>query len=141
VNLKGAVGDSVEDATIENGKVATQDQAANSEAKEGDTITYHLSSGVGSVEISDYSGSYYTTAQANLANAGFTNVTVNWVDNSSEDKGTVVSQSPNSGKVNKDTQITLNVSSGPKSSPVTTEPETQSSPTTSESEYDTDPGL
>ena len=125
-NLKGAVGDSVEDDQVENGKVASQDQAAGSDAKEGDTITYHLSSGIGKADASDHSGEYYTTAQNELNSAGFTNVEVNWEYSSSFDKGFVISQSP-TGTQSKDSTIKLTVSKGSEPKPVTVTPDTSSS--------------
>ncbi len=133
VKLVGAVGDSVEDDKIENGKVASQDQAAGSDAKEGDTITYHLSSGVGTVDAGDHSGEYYTTAQSELNNAGFTNIEVNWQYSDSFDKGFVISQSP-TGTQSKNTTITLNVSKGPEAKPVTTTPDPE--PTTADDSGD-----
>ncbi len=125
-NLKGAVGDSVEDDQVENGKVASQDQAAGSDAKEGDTITYHLSTGIGKADASDHSGEYYTTAQNELNSAGFTNVEVNWEYSSSFDKGFVISQSP-TGTQSKDSTIKLTVSKGSEPKPVTVTPDTSSS--------------
>ena len=114
VNLKGAVGDSVESDEVDNGKVASQDQAAGSDAKEGDTITYHLSTGIGKADAGDHSGEYYKTAESELASAGFTNVTEDW-EYSDAEQGTVISQSP-TGTQSKDTSIKLTISRGPKPS-------------------------
>ncbi len=125
LKLVGAVGDSVEDANVENGKVASQDTAAGTDAKEGDTVTYHLSTGIGKADASDHSGEYYTTAQTELNNAGFTNVEVNWQYSSSTDKGFVISQSP-TGTQSKDSTITLTVSKGSEPKPVTTDSDSSS---------------
>ena len=111
-NLKGAVGDSVESNDVENGKVASQDQAAGSDAKEGDTITYHLSSGVGKADAGDHSGESLSSAKSELNSLGFTNINVTHAYSSSVSKGYVISQSP-TGSQSKDTSITLRVSDGP----------------------------
>lgn len=112
LNLKGAVGDSVESNDVENGKVASQDQAAGSDAKEGDTITYHLSSGVGKADAGDHSGESLSSAKSELNSLGFTNINVTHAYSSSVSKGYVISQSP-TGSQSKDTSITLRVSDGP----------------------------
>jgi len=116
LKLKGVAGNTVESADVENGKVAAQDEAPGSDAKEGDTITYHLSIGVGSADAGNHVGETLSAARSELNSAGFTNVKV---DDSSANysdsyaKGTVMAQSP-TGKQSKDTQITLTVSAGPK---------------------------
>ena len=115
LNLKGAVGESVESSEVENGKVASQDQAAGSDAKEGDTITYHLSTGVGKADAGNHVGEYYLTVQSELTSAGFTNVKVDREYSDSVEKDCVISQSP-TGSQSKDTQITLVISKGPKPS-------------------------
>ena len=115
LNLKGAVGESVESSEVENGKVASQDQAAGSDAKEGDTITYHLSTGVGKADAGNHAGEYYLTVQSELTSAGFTNVKVDREYSDSVEKDCVISQSP-TGSQSKDTQITLVISKGPKPS-------------------------
>ena len=112
LNLKGAVGDSVESNDVENGKVASQDQAAGSDAKEGDTITYHLSSGVGKADAGDHSGESLSSAKSELNSLGFTNINVTHAYSNSVSKGYVISQSP-TGSQSKDTSITLRVSDGP----------------------------
>ena len=116
LNLKGAVGDSVESDDVESGKVAGQDQTAGSDAKEGDTITYHLSTGIGKADAGDHSGEYYTTAQTKLNSAGFTNVdTSDWEYSDSVEKGCVIRQTP-TGTQSKDSTITLIISKGPQPS-------------------------
>lgn len=100
------MGDSVESNDVENGKVASQDQAAGSDAKEGDTITYHLSSGVGKADAGDHSGESLSSAKSELNSLGFTNINVTHAYSSSVSKGYVISQSP-TGSQSKDTSITL----------------------------------
>ncbi len=63
---QGRRGESVESSEVENGKVASQDQAAGNDAKEGDTITYHLSTGVGKADAGNHVGEYYLTVQSEL---------------------------------------------------------------------------
>ena len=112
VNLKGAVGDSVESTDVESGKVASQDQQAGSDAKEGDTITYHISTGVGSADAGNHAGWSKSSAISDLNSAGFTNIDTSSSQYSDEvEAGCVISQSP-TGKQGKDTQITLIISKG-----------------------------
>ena len=112
VNLKGAVGDSVESTDVESGKVASQDQQAGSDAKEGDTITYHISTGVGSADAGNHAGWSKSSAISDLNSAGFTNIDTSNSQYSDEvEAGCVISQSP-TGKQGKDTQITLIISKG-----------------------------
>ena len=120
-NLKGMTPSQAESALaklnlksndVENGKVASQDQAAGSDAKEGDTITYHLSSGVGKADAGDHSGESLSSAKSELNSLGFTNINVTHAYSSSVSKGYVISQSP-TGSQSKDTSITLRVSDGP----------------------------
>ena len=106
------MGDSVESDDVDNGKVASQDQAAGSDAKEGDTITYHLSSGVGTADAGNHSGESLSSAKSELNSLGFTNINVTHAYSSSVSKGYVISQSP-TGKQSKDSSITLRVSDGP----------------------------
>ena len=116
VNLKGAVGDSVESTDVESGKVASQDQQAESDAKEGDTITYHISTGVGSADAGNHAGWSKSSAISDLNSAGFTNIDTSNSQYSDEvEAGCVISQSP-TGKQGKDTQITLIISKGPRPS-------------------------
>ncbi|MGO5240669.1 Stk1 family PASTA domain-containing Ser/Thr kinase [Parolsenella sp. LCP21S3_E11] len=112
VNLKGTVGDSVESTDVESGKVASQDQQAGSDAKEGDTITYHISTGVGSADAGNHAGWSKSSAISDLNSAGFTNIDTSNSQYSDEvEAGCVISQSP-TGKQGKDTQITLIISKG-----------------------------
>ncbi|MCI5950103.1 MAG: Stk1 family PASTA domain-containing Ser/Thr kinase [Coriobacteriaceae bacterium] len=112
VNLKGTVGDSVESTDVESGKVASQDQQAGSNAKEGDTITYHISTGVGSADAGNHAGWSKSSAISDLNSAGFTNIDTSNSQYSDEvEAGCVISQSP-TGKQGKDTQITLIISKG-----------------------------
>lgn len=111
LNLEGAVGDTVESSDVEAGKVATQDQIAGAKAKEGDTITYHISIGVGDVEIEDYEGWTYSDAVNDLANKGITNVQKRTEYSNGYAEGIVMYQS-NTGKISKSTTVTLTVSKG-----------------------------
>ena len=137
VNLKGAVGDSVESNEVDSGKVASQDQQAGSDAKEGDTITYHISTGVGSANAGNHAGWSKSSAISDLNSAGFTNIDTSNSQYSDEvESGCVISQSP-TGKQSKDTQITLIISKGQRPSSGGNGGNTGGNATTSGSESET----
>lgn len=130
LNLVGAVGDTVESDSVEAGKVATQDTIAGKKVKEGDTVTYHISIGVGSVEIEDYSGWYYSSAKSELESLGITNIVKQSAGyNDGYPSGVIVSQNQY-GKISKDTTVIFYVSDG--SAPA----ESPTSPTTTDSSGD-----
>ena len=110
VGLKGENGDSVFDSEIENGKVATQEPKAGSSAKEGDTITYHLSKGKETVEVPNVVGEHYTTAETTLKDKGF-QVELAYDNSSNFDKDYVMEQSK-TGTAEKGSTIRLIVSLG-----------------------------
>ena len=131
VGLKGQAGDSVNSDNIENGHVASQDQAAGTTAKEGATITYHLSKGVETVEVPDVSGDSVNAATSALQTAGFT-VKTSYQYSTSVSYGVVISYSP-SGTQTKGATITIVVSSGPEPSTASTTSSSTTSSTTSSS--------
>lgn len=126
LNLNGAVGSTVESDEIEVGKVASQDQVAGTKAKEGDTITYHISVGVGQADAGDHTGENYNSAESSLNSVGFTNIEEEWEYSDSVEQYRVIRQYP-TGTQSKDNTITLVISNGKDPSKVTT-PTSPSSP-------------
>jgi serine/threonine-protein kinase len=110
VGLKYENGDSVYDPEIEAGKVATQSPKAGSSAKEGDTVTYHLSKGKETVEVPSVVGDYVTSAQATLEGAGFV-VEVDYDYSNTYDKDVVIEQSK-TGTAEKGSTIRIIISIG-----------------------------
>ena len=110
VGLKYENGDSVYDSEIEAGKVATQSPKAGSSAKEGDTVTYHLSKGPESVEVPSVVGDYVTSAQATLEEAGFV-VEIDYDYSDTYDKDVVMEQSK-TGTAEKGSTIRIIISIG-----------------------------
>ncbi len=110
VGLKGENGDSVYDADVEAGKVATQSPKANAEAKEGDVVTYHLSKGKETVEVPSVVGDYKDTAVSTLEDKGFV-VEVDYDYSNTYDSGVVMEQSK-TGTADKGSTIRIIVSVG-----------------------------
>ncbi len=110
VGLKGENGDSVYDESVEAGKVAQQDPAAKTQAKEGDVVTYHLSKGKETVEVPSVVGDYESNAVATLKERGFV-VDVDYDNSNSYDSGVVMEQSK-TGTAEKGSTIRIIVSVG-----------------------------
>ena len=117
VGLKARNGDSVESDDVTVGYVATQEPAAGSDAKAGDTITYHLSSGKGKTDVPDVTEMTAERASDVLKDAGF-KVDTQQQPSSSGPQGRVISQSPANGKADKGSTVTIVVSSGAQSGSV-----------------------
>lgn len=117
VGLKARNGDSVESDDVAVGYVATQEPAAGSDAKAGDTITYHLSSGKGKADVPDVTEMTEERASEVLKEAGF-KVNTQEQPSSSVPEGRVISQSPANGKADKGSTVTIVVSSGAQSGSV-----------------------
>ena len=117
VGLKARNGDSVESDDVTVGYVATQEPAAGSDAKAGDTITYHLSSGKGKADVPDVTEMTAERASDVLKDAGF-KVDTQKQPSSSVPEGRVISQSPANGKADKGSTVTIVVSSGAQSGSV-----------------------
>ncbi|WP_350454659.1 Stk1 family PASTA domain-containing Ser/Thr kinase [Slackia heliotrinireducens] len=128
-NLKGLSADEAQDAIekagfvakfggnensddVEQDKVCRQDPEPGTEADAGTTITYWISSGVESVSVPDVRGYPEREAIATLEGAGF--VVESQAGDYSEayDEGTVMSQSPNGGKLEKGETVTIYISQG-----------------------------
>ena len=113
--LKAQAGDSVYSDEVENGKVCGQSVAAGSSAKAGDTIIYQISLGSEQLNVPEgYEGATLADLEAaiNDAKLNVGNVSYQYSDMVAE--GSVISYSPSSGKVNKDTAISIVVSQGAK---------------------------
>ena len=113
--LKAQAGDSVYSDEVENGKVCGQSVAAGSSAKAGDTIIYQISLGSEQLNVPEgYEGAALADLEAaiNDAKLNVGNVSYQYSDTVAE--GSVISYSPSSGKVNKDTTISIVVSQGAK---------------------------
>ena len=113
--LKGQAGDSVYNADVEVGHVAEQEPAAETSAKAGDTITYHLSQGAEQVPVPNVVGESQSSATSALQSAGF-EVSVTQSSSSSVEKGNVISTNPYAGtSADKGSTVTITVSTGPSS--------------------------
>ena len=85
------------------------------------TITFYVSSGSGATQIPDVTNMSLNDAQATLAAAGFTNITVENVANNDVATGNVISVNPAAGQqVDASSQITLTVSNGPEDAQMVT---------------------
>ncbi len=114
VGLTASAGDSVYSDSVEVGRVASQDQAAGSTAKAGDTITYHLSQGPENVTVPNVVGETEAEAVADIQNAGLTVVRTTSEYSSTVAEGSVIRQYPSSGSVEKGSSIQITLSLGPK---------------------------
>ncbi len=113
--LKGQAGDSVYNADVEVGHVAEQEPAADTSAKAGDTITYHLSQGAEQVSVPNVVGDSQSSATSSLKSEGF-EVSVTQSSSSTVEKGYVISTNPSAGtSADKGSTVTITVSTGPAS--------------------------
>ncbi len=105
--------DPVASADVEEGKVAQVNPSVGSKVKKGSTVKVSLSSGPKSVEVPDVTGMTQDQAREALAAKGLTVGSVQVSDDPSQKEGLVISTNPAAGtSVNKDTAVTLTVSSG-----------------------------
>ena len=113
VGLKGKQGDDVDDDSVPVGYIAKQDEAPNSDAKAGDTITYHLSKGPEEITIPDVIGLTEAQATKKLESAGFK---VRTQDKSKGNQNATVSAvSPSVGsKGEKGDTVTITIGEDPK---------------------------
>lgn len=118
LGLKASPGKAEESSTIELNRVIRQDPAAGTEVREGDTIIYFLSLGVGNASVPNVVGSSESEAKSTLENAGF-QVSVQTGGFSSEyAQGQVMRQDPGAGiSVEKGTAINIFISQGPEPEP------------------------
>ena len=113
--LKAQAGDSVYSDEVENGKVCGQSVAAGSSAKAGDTIIYQISLGSEQLNVPEgYEGATLADLEAAINDAKLNVGKVSYQYSDTVAEGSVISYSPSSGKVNKDTTISIVVSQGAK---------------------------
>ncbi len=111
-------GDPVNSETVEKGKVAEQSPKAGTSAKEGDTVTYHISMGAEEVAVPDVVNDYRDTAVEKLESAGF-KVNETWEYNDTYGAGVVCRQSTAAGEtLPKGSTVTITVSNGPEETTV-----------------------
>ncbi|SPF01710.1 Stk1 family PASTA domain-containing Ser/Thr kinase [Streptomyces sp. MA5143a] len=89
------------------GNVCSQNPAADDPVKKGDTIALVISTGAPKVSVPDVTGLQFNEAKKQLQDKGFT------VDRKNEESdrkpGVVISQDPDSGKLEKGSTVTLTV--------------------------------
>ena len=130
LGLVAQAGDSVYSSSVDVGHVASQDQAAGSTAKAGDTIVYHLSLGPQTITVPNVVGETEADAVEALESAGFTVVRTTSEYSSTVAAGSVIRQYPTSGSLEKGSSIQITLSLGPKP---TTNDNTSSSSSSSNS--------
>jgi serine/threonine protein kinase len=113
VGLVAQAGDSVYSNSVAAGHIVSQDTAAGTTAKAGDTITYHLSLGVESVTVPNVVGQTEAAATAAIRNAGLIASSTATEYSNTVPEGSVIRQYPGSGSVNRGSTITLTISKGP----------------------------
>lgn len=117
-DLKIREGDEVISEDVEKGRIVSQDPAAGETIKTGGTITVNISIGLGDGSVPDVVGMDEDDAKEALEAAGFEVGKVT-TDESDEDEGTVISQSPEGGKeAEKGTAVDIVVSDGSKAQAV-----------------------
>jgi beta-lactam-binding protein with PASTA domain len=92
------------------GKVADQNPAAGQSVAQGTSVTLTLGKGQNTIPVTDQTGQPFDRAKANLEAQGFK--TDRRDVSSDQPEGTVVDQSPKTGKAKSGTVITLMVSKG-----------------------------
>jgi serine/threonine-protein kinase len=111
----------VEDDTVEEGRIVSQDPAGGQEVPPNTQITINVSSGAGTVPVPEVVGMTEGEARTALQGAGLTNVTTQQEASGEVEAGRVISSNPSAGQeVAPDQAITLVVSSGQETVPVPT---------------------
>ncbi len=98
--------------TVEEGKVMKQTPSGKTKAAQGSKIDLVISQGTDQVEVPDVTGMSLDAARARLEKAGLKLQQAGSEYSSSVAENCIISQSPNSGKVPKDTAISVVVSKG-----------------------------
>jgi serine/threonine-protein kinase len=91
------------------GTIASSNPASGTQVTVGTAVDVVVYKGADKGSLPDTTGQDLQTAQANITGAGFPTPTINYVSSALK-AGTVVSQTPKSGKKPLTTQVTLNVS-------------------------------
>jgi eukaryotic-like serine/threonine-protein kinase len=129
-DFKVVVQEKVDDS-VDPGTVVKQDPAPPATAPKGSTVTLTVAKASGKVDVPDVTGLALGDARAQLAAAGFTNITVTQRDVSAQQQDNVViSQNPRIGKHKKDATIHLTVGHFVASPPATTPTTPTTTPTT-----------
>ncbi|MFF7263102.1 Stk1 family PASTA domain-containing Ser/Thr kinase [Streptomyces sp. NPDC008159] len=89
------------------GNVCSQNPAADAPVKKGDTIALVISTGAPKVSVPDVTGLQFNEAKAQLEDKGFEVERKN--EESDRKPGVVISQDPDSGKLEKGSTVTLTV--------------------------------
>lgn len=98
--------------TVEEGKVMKQTPSGKTKAPQGSKIDLVISQGTDQVEVPDVTGMSLDAARARLEKEGLKLSQAGSEYSNSVAEGCVISQSPNSGKVPKDTTVSVVVSKG-----------------------------
>jgi beta-lactam-binding protein with PASTA domain/predicted Ser/Thr protein kinase len=92
--------------------VSRQDPASGTEADEGTTITYWISTGPELTNVPNVIGDDQATAKATLESAGFTVSVQDGEYSDRYDEGVVMSQEPNGGQLEEGATVTIYISLG-----------------------------
>ncbi len=112
VNLVAGTQSQAYSSTVGKGLVAATIPKAGTAVKKGTEVALVISQGPELLPVPSVVGKTSSVAQATITKAGFT-PKVSLAYSTTVTKGTVVSQSPSSGKAARDSTITLVVSNGP----------------------------
>ena len=100
-------------SSVPAGSVVSTNPAAGTQAPRGSTVTMFVSTGPDQVSVPDVIGDTQADATSTLTDAAF-DVRVVQVPSSPSNTGKVITQAPNAGTtVNKGTQVTITVGTGP----------------------------
>ena len=111
--LLGRKGEDQEDGNIEAGKVCAQNTAPGEMIARGSTITFHLSSGAGTVDVPDVTGHDADSAESDLAKLGLV-VKRDYAHSDGDAEGTVIRTDPAAGtSVEEGREVTIYISLGP----------------------------
>ena len=100
----------VSSATVDEGKVVSQDPAGGQGLAKGETVTINVSSGPEQTEVPNVIGETEAQAKADLLAAGFKVAVVHQATLPPSDDGTVIDQNPNGGtKADKGDTVTITV--------------------------------
>jgi eukaryotic-like serine/threonine-protein kinase len=103
----------VDDPDVEEGKVVSQDPAANAQLARGGQVTINVSAGAGTVAVPDVSNQNEGGARGKLQAAGFTNIQTQQEASDSVPSGTVIRTEPGAGTEVATTEpVVIIVSSG-----------------------------
>ncbi len=99
-------------SSISEGLIARQNPDAGETVEVGTEVTYYLSLGVEDLSIPNVIGYSESAARQAIENAGFI-VNVQYSSSNTVSEGNVISQTPSSGTAERNTVVTIVVSTGP----------------------------